>query len=153
MNTTLEGNIMAKVETSIVVNRSTGEVYQFVCVNENALQWQLGLLEVRVTHDVDGVGRAWTDVVQILGRRLEFSFRLVDSLSDRKLAFQSTAGPIPVQGSYSFEPAGDGTQVTFLMTGEPGGFFKLAEPVFMKMLQRQWQTSLANLKDVLEAQA
>jgi hypothetical protein len=48
---------------------------------------------------------------------------------------------------------GEGTQVTFLLAGEPGGFFKLAEPVLMQILQRQWQTNLANLKDVLEAQA
>ena len=143
---------MAKVETSIVVNRPVGDVFQFISVNENALQWQPGLLETRVTNDVNGVGRAWIDVVQVLGRRLEVPFRLTDRQTDRKLAFQSTGGPIPMQGSYAFEPSGDGTRVTFLLTGEPGGFFKLAEPVLMQILQRQWQTNLANLKDVLEAQ-
>jgi hypothetical protein len=78
---------------------------------------------------------------------MEIPFRLTDWQSDRTLAFQSTGGPIPMQGSYAFEPSGDGTQVTFLLTGEPGGFFKLAEPVLMQILQRQWQTNLANLKD------
>ena len=143
---------MAKVETSIVVNRPVGEVFQFISVNDNALQWQPGLLETRITHDVQGVGKAWIDVVQFLGRRMEIPFRLTDWQPNRKLAFQSTGGPIPMQGSYAFEAAGDGTQVTFLLTGEPGGFFKLAEPVLMQILQRQWQTNLANLKDVLEAQ-
>ena len=143
---------MAKVETSIVVNRPVGKVFQFISVNENALQWQPGLLETRITNDVTGPGRAWTDVVQFLGRRLEVPFRLTDWQPDRKIAFQSTGGPIPMQGSYAFEPAGDGMRVTFLLTGEPGGFFKLAEPVLMQILQRQWQTNLANLKDVLEAQ-
>ena len=143
---------MAKVETNIVVNRPVGEVFQFISVNENALQWQPGLLETRITSDAPGVGRAWIDVVQVLGRRMEIPFRLTDQQADRKLAFQSTGGPIPMQGSYTFEPNGDSTQVTFLLTGEPGGFFKLAEPVLMQILQRQWQTNLANLKDVLEAQ-
>ncbi len=144
---------MAKVETSIVVKRPVGEVFQFLSVNENALQWQPGLLETRITNDVQGVGRAWIDTVQFLGRRMEVPFQLTDWQADRKLGFQSTGGPIPMQGSYTFESSGDGTQVTFQLTGEPGGFFKLAEPVLMKMLQRQWQTNLANLKDVLEAQA
>ena len=143
---------MAKVETSIVVNRPAGEVFQFISVNENALQWQSGLLEARVTSDVLGVGRAWIDVVQFLGRRIEVLFQLTDQQADRKIGFQSTGGPIPMQGSYAFEQSGTGTQVTFLLTGEPGGFFKLAEPVLMQILQRQWQTNLANLKDVLEAQ-
>lgn len=72
--------------------------------------------------------------------------------ADRKIAFQSVGGPIPMQGSYALAPGGDGTQVTFLLTGEPGGFFKLAEAVLMRMLQQQWRTNLTNLKDVLEAQ-
>jgi uncharacterized protein YndB with AHSA1/START domain len=143
---------MAKVETNIVVNRPVSDVFQFLSVNENALQWQPGLLETRITNDVQGVGKAWIDVVQFLGRRMEVPFQVTDWQADRKVAFQSTGGPIPMQGSYTFESSGDGTQVTFVLTGEPGGFFKLAEPVLMKMLQRQWQTNLANLKDVLEAQ-
>lgn len=134
---------MAKVETSIVVNRPVGEVFQFISINENALQWQPGLLETRIINDVNDVGWAWIDVVQFLGRRLEVPFRLTDWQPERKIAFQSTGGPIPMQGSYAFEPAGEGTQVTFVLTGEPGGFFKLAEPVLMQMLQRQWQTNLA----------
>jgi hypothetical protein len=63
--------------------------------------------------------------------------------ADRKIAFQSVGGPIPMQGSYALAPGGD---------GEPGGFFKLAEAVLMRMLQQQWRTNLTNLKDVLEAQ-
>lgn len=122
-------------------------------IKENALQWQPGLLETWITNDVTGLGRAWIDVVQFLGRRLEVPFRLTGWQPDRKVAFQSTGGPIPTQDSYSFEAVGDGTPVTFVLTGEPGGFFKLAEPVSMQMLQRQWQTNAANLKDVLEAQA
>ena len=144
---------MAKVETSIIVNRPVSEVFQFLSVNENALQWQPGLLETRITNDVQGVGKAWIDVVQFLGRRMEVPFQLTDWQADRNLAFQSTGGPIPMQGSYSFAPNGAGVQVTFLLTGEPGGFFKLAEPVLIRLLQRQWDTNLANLKDVLEAQA
>jgi carbon monoxide dehydrogenase subunit G len=143
---------MAKVEASIVVNRTVSEVFQFLSVNENALQWQPGLLEARITHDVQGLGRAWVDVVQFLGRRMEVPFQLTDWQRDQKIAFKSMGGPIPMQGSYAFEPGGAGTQVTFWLTGEPGGFFKFTEPVLMQILQRQWQTNLANLKDVLEAQ-
>ena len=143
---------MAKVEANVVINRPLAEVFQYISINENALQWQSGLLETRITNDVTGPGRAWIDTVQFVGRRLEVPFQLTDRQLDQKIAFQSTGGPIPMQGSYAFEPATGGTRVTFLLTGEPGGFFKLAEPVLMQILQRQWQTNLANLKDVLEAQ-
>jgi uncharacterized membrane protein len=144
---------MAKVEANVVINRPLTEVFQYLSVNENALQWQPGLLETRVTNDITGPGRAWIDTIQFLGRRMETPFQLTDWQLNQKIAFQSTGGPIPMQGSYAFAPNGAGVQVTFLLTGEPGGFFKLAEPVLMRLLQRQWDTNLANLKDVLEAQA
>jgi uncharacterized membrane protein len=145
---------MAKVEANVVINRPLTEVFQFMSVNENALQWQSGLLETRVTNDVEGPGRAWIDTIQVLGRRMETPFQTTtDWRLNQKIAFQSTGGPIPMQGSFSFAPNGKGVQVTFLLTGEPGGFFKLAEPVLMRLIQRQWDTNMANLKDVLEAQA
>lgn len=143
---------MAKVEANVVINRPLADVFQFMSANENALQWQSSLLDTRITNDVQGIGRTWIDTIQFLGRRMETPFQLTDWQLNQKIAFQSMGGPIPMQGSYAFAPSGDGTQVTFQLTGEPGGFFKLAEPVLMKMVQRQWQTNLANLKDVLEAQ-
>ena len=69
-----------------------------------------------------------------------------------KFAFKSTSGPIPVAGSYTLEPVGDGTRVIFALEGEPGGFFKVAEPIVRRITLRQWETNLANLKDLLEAE-
>ncbi len=66
---------MAKVEANVVINRPLAEVFQFISVNENALQWQPGLLETRVTNDVNGPGRAWIDTIQFLGRRIETPFQ------------------------------------------------------------------------------
>ena len=120
---------MIRIEAGVTVNRPVAEVFRFLQDNRNALQWQSGLLEARVTNDVIGVGRAWVDVVQFLGRRIEVASELVEYEPDRALGFKSTSGPIPLEGRYSLEPDGDGTKLTFTMQGEPGGFFKLAEPI------------------------
>ena len=143
---------MIRVQTSVTVNRPVAEVFRFMSDNQNALQWQSGLLEARITNDVMAIGRAWVDVVQFLGRRIEIASELTDYEEDRVLGFKSISGPIPVTGSYSFEPDGEGTKVTFTLQGEPGGFFKLAEPIVARSTQRQWETNLANLKDLLEQQ-
>ena len=141
---------MIRVQTSVTVNRPVAEVFRFMSDNQNALQWQSGLLEARITNDVMAIGRAWVDVVQFLGRRIEIASELTDYEEDRVLGFKSISGPIPVTGSYSFEPDREGTKVTFTLQGEPGGFFKLAEPIVARSTQRQWETNLANLKDLLE---
>ena len=144
---------MIRIQASVTVNRPLEEVFRFMTDNQNALQWQSGLLEARVTNDVVGVGKTWVDVVQFLGRRIEVASELTEFEPLRVVGFKSTSGPIPLEGRYAFEPDGEGTKITFAMQGEAGGFFKLAEPIVARSTQRQWETNLANLKDLLEQQA
>ncbi len=144
---------MIQIQTSVTVNRPLEEVFRFMTDHQNALQWQSGLLEARVTNDVVGIGKTWVDVVQVLGRRIEVASELTEFEPLRVVGFKSTSGPIPLEGRYAFEPDGASTKVTFTMQGEPGGFFKLAEPIVARSTQRQWETNLANLKDLLEQRA
>ena len=51
------------------------------------------------------------------------------------------------------EPIEGGTRVTETYQAEPGGFFKLAEPLMVRMGKRQFQSDLDNLKDLMEANA
>ena len=141
---------MIRIQASVTVNRPLEEVFRFMTDNRNALQWQSGLLEARVTNDVVGIGKTWVDIVQVLGRRIEIASELTEFEPLRTVGFKSTSGPIPLEGRYAFEPDGAGTKVTFTMQGEAGGFFKLAEPIVARSTQRQWETNLANLKDLLE---
>ena len=133
---------MIRIQASVTVNRPLEEVFRFMTNHQNALQWQSGLLEARVTNDVVGVGKTWVDVVQVLGRRIEIASELTEFEPLRVVGFKSTSGPIPLEGRYAFEPDGAGTKVTFTMQGETGGFFKLAEPIVTRSTQRQWETNL-----------
>ncbi len=141
---------MIRIQANVTINRPLEEVFRFMTDHQNALQWQSGLLEARVTNDVVGVGKTWVDVVQFLGRRIEVASELTEYEPLRAVGFKSTSGPIPLEGRYAFESDGAGTKVTFNLQGEAGGFFKLAEPIVARSTQRQWETNLANLKDLLE---
>jgi len=85
------------------------------------------------------------------GRPVETEFELTSLEPGREIAFKSINGSFPVSGVYSFAPAGESTAVTFDLQGEPGGFFRLAEPLLGRMIQRQWDANVANLKDILES--
>jgi hypothetical protein len=65
---------MIQIETSVDINRPVEQVAEFFSDNENALLWQTGLLETRLTSEPNRVGSTWTDVVKVLGRRIELSF-------------------------------------------------------------------------------
>ena len=142
---------MIEVSSSTIVERPPDEVFDFVNNGQNAQMWLAGWLETRPTSEAEGVGFTWIDVVEVFGRPVETEFQVTEYEPGRKIAFKSIRGSFPVSGVYSFAPTGEGTAVTFTLQGEPGGFFKLAEPLLGRMLQRQWDTNLANLKDVLEA--
>jgi len=65
----------------------------------------------------------------------------------------SKSGPFPLQVTVTFEPLEGGTRVNTTIEGEPGGFFKLAEPLIVSVSKRQSQSDLDNLKDLMEANA
>lgn len=51
------------------------------------------------------------------------------------------------------EPAGAGVKLTFHYRGESCGFFKLAEPLVVRLAKRQVRTAAGNLKALLEQNA
>jgi len=148
---------MITIKSSTTINRPPTEVFDFVVNSQNAQTWLSGLLETRPTSDKEGVGHTWIDVIEMFGRPVETEFELTELEPGRRFAFKSISGSFPISGVYSFTPtgngdsAGAGTTVTFDLQGEPGGFFKLAQPLLSRMIQRQWDTNVANLKDVMES--
>lgn len=143
---------MINVDASVTINRPPGDVFSYMIVQENAQNWMTGMVETRPTSETTGVGYTWIDVVQVFGRQVSTEFETIELEQDKKIVFKSIDGPMPISGSYSYAASGAGTEVRFRMEAEPGGFFKLAEPLLARSQQRQWETNLANLKDVLEGQ-
>ena len=144
---------MITIEYSVMINRPVEEVFSFVTNPENNSQWVSGLIEVKLTSPGPmGVGSTGTDVRQFLGRRIESTWEVTAHEVNRKSAFKVSSGPLPMEGTWTFEPVEGGTNVTFKVEGDPGGFFKLAEPLVGRIAKRQIENDHNNLKDLLEAQ-
>ena len=145
---------MITIEHSVVINRPIEDVFAFLSNIENESQWQTGLVESAQTSQGPlGVGTTGREVRQFLGRRMESTYEITQYEQNRKLGFKTTSGPIPMEGGYTLESAEGGTKLDFLMQGEAGGFFKLAEPILARMVRRQIESDFGNLKDLLEARA
>jgi uncharacterized protein YndB with AHSA1/START domain len=145
---------MTKLESSVVINRPPEEVFAFVTDPGNMTQWMAELVEGKQTSEGPlGVGTTLSAVAKPLGRRAESTQEVVEYEPNSKYAFKSTSGPVASQDNYTFEPVAGGTKLTRVAEAEMSGFFKLAEPLMVRMMQRQFDTNFANLKDLLEAQA
>jgi uncharacterized membrane protein len=99
------------------------------------------------------VGTTGRFVSKFLGRRIENESVVTEFEPNRKYSWQSKSGPFPFQASMTFEGTEGGTQVNATIEAEPGGFFKLAEPLIVSMAKRQFQSDFDNLKDLMEANA
>jgi uncharacterized protein YndB with AHSA1/START domain len=142
---------MVKVELSVIINRPVAEVFAFVTDPANNAKWQDGLVESRlVSSGSVGVGAQITDVRKFIGRDMDSKLEVTAFEPNKKFGEKVISGPLKFEIIETFEPSGDGTKVSLLAQGEPGGFFKLAEGMVQKQLQGQLEGDAQRLKKVLE---
>ena len=145
---------MAKLEISTVINRPVEEVFAFLSNPENYPKWISSSSEVKIISEGPiGVGTTFRPVVNFLGRRIEGESEVTEYEPNRRYATKSKLGPVPVEWRVTFERVEGGTRVSMSGEVEPGGFFKIAEPLLVSMVKRQFEADLANLKDLMEAHA
>jgi uncharacterized membrane protein len=145
---------MIKVQTSVVISRSPKAVFAYISNFENNPRWQGGIKEARFTsHGPLGVGSTYAQVATFLGRRVESTFEVIDYQPNRLVKATSTSGSFPITFTRIVEPVDHGTKVSAIVEGDATGFFKLAQPLLARMVQKSVDADYTNLKQILEAQA
>jgi uncharacterized membrane protein len=134
----LEEAIMARVEVSTTIKRPVEDVFAVISNVENNPKWSSAALEAKQTSPGPiGVGTTAHFVGKLLGRRIESDSVVTEFVANRKWTFESKSGPFPITGTNTVEPIDGGTRVTVTFDVQPGGFFKLAEPLLISMAKRQ----------------
>jgi Polyketide cyclase / dehydrase and lipid transport len=91
-------------------------------------------------------------VARFLGRRLAYTYEVVELVVGERLVMRTARGPFPVETTYTWQPVGsDRTRMTLRNRGEPAGFARVTGPVMTAAMRRANQKDLANLKRILEA--
>jgi len=145
---------MFQIETSTVINRPVEDVFAVLSNLENNPKWASGFLEATKTSAGPiGVGTTWHVVQKALGQRLESEVAVTAYEANRTCVQKGKGGPIAVEIRQTYEPVAGSTRVSLALEAEPGGFFKLAEPLVKNFAKRTLETDLANLKDLMEARA
>ena len=145
---------MAKAEIRTTIKRPVEDVFAVLSDVENSPTWSSSSLEAKQTSAGPiGVGTTTRSVSTFLGRRIEIESEVTEFEPNRKFASRSKSGPFPFQASITVERIEGGTRVNAAIEAEPGGFFKLAEPLIVRVAKRQFQSDFDNLKDLMEANA
>lgn len=140
-----------RIVESAIIERPVEKVFALAGDYENDPLWRSGVVEMR--YEPPGaprVGARTREVMQLFGRRVTTVAEVVGFERDRRTAFQARGGPVPVRGSRTFEPVGEGTRFTYELSAQPGGLWALLSPVLARTLRRQVEGDLKKLKTLLE---
>lgn len=141
------------VRTDVVIRRRREEVAEYAADPSNAPDWYANIDEVRwETEPPLRVGSRATFVARFLGRRLEYTYAIVELVPGSRLVMRTAQGPFPMETTYEWEDAGDGaTRMTLRNRGEPSGFAKVAGAVMARAMRNANRDDLAAVKRILEA--
>lgn len=142
---------MINLDLSALIDKPVKDVFAFITNPKNMSKWNSAVVSLeQITPGALGVGTKFKSVGEMLGRRIEGEMQVVAFEPDSKYGFQMDAGPVQVNVVLSFKTVGTGTKLSLNAQGNPGGLFKLAEPVMQARVKAMMEENLARLKSVLE---
>jgi uncharacterized membrane protein len=140
------------VLTEIVISRPRDEVATYAGDPSNAPRWYANIESVSwQTPPPMRIGSKLDFVAHFLGRRLAYTYEVVDHVPGERLVMRTAQGPFPMETTYTWHPVDDThTRMTLRNRGEPSGFSKLGAPMMAAAMRRANRNDLASLKRVLE---
>ena len=140
------------VTTETVIDRSVDHVSMFAADPGNAPRWYANIESVEwVTPPPIGLGSRLAFIARFLGRRLAYTYEIVELVPGRRLRMRTAEGPFPMETTYTWEPTEQGkTRMRLRNRGKPRGFSRIGAPVMAAAIRRANRNDLSNLKQLLE---
>ena len=98
------------------------------------------------------VGSRIAFVAQFLGRRIAYTYEIVELFPGERLVMRTADGPFPMETTYTWQTVAAGrTRMTLRNRGVPSGFSAWVAPFMAFAMRRANRKDLALLKRVLES--
>ena len=141
------------VVCSIVIDRPRREVADYASHPDNAPSWYVNIKSVEwKTPPPLRIGSEIAFVARFLGRKLAYTYEVVEWVRDERFVMRTAQGPFPMETTYTWETTASGsTRMTLRNAGAPAGFSKLFGPFMARAMRSANQKDLAALKRLLES--
>jgi uncharacterized membrane protein len=140
------------VLTEILIDRPRTEVAAYAGDPSNAPEWYANIesVEWRTPQPV-AVGSRLDFVARFLGRRIAYTYEVVELTPGERLVMRTAQGPFPMETTYTWHSSDSSrTRMTLRNRGEPAGFAKVTAPMMAASIRRANQKDLATIKRILE---
>jgi len=141
------------VLTEITIARPLAAVADYAADPSHAPAWYANIESVTwETPPPAQVGSRVGFAARFLGRRLAYTYEIVELVPGRRLVMRTAEGPFPMETTYTWTAVDDrSTHMTLRNRGEPAGFSKVASPFMAVAMRRANNKDLAALRALLEA--
>jgi uncharacterized membrane protein len=142
------------VLSEVAIRRPRNEVAAYAVDPDHVPSWYANIQSVEwKTPPPIALGSRIAFVAKFAGRRLEYTYEVVELYPGKRFVMRTAEGPFPMETTYTWEAIDrDTTRMTLRNRGLPSGFSALMRPFMSWMLARENRKDLALLKRVLEAQ-
>jgi uncharacterized membrane protein len=140
------------VISEITIARPRAEVAAYAADPDNTTAWYENIKSIDWESPPPlTVGSRLAFVARFLGRRLAYTYEIVDLVPGERFVMRTAQGPFPMETTYTWHDAGGGaTRMTLRNRGEPAGFAKLTAPMIAAAMRRANRKDLERLKQILE---
>jgi len=143
---------METFEKSIIINALPEKVFEYIDEPMNDPEWMIGMVEVHEVEGPPGVGRHFRWTFKMVGVPLKGQSTTIEHVPNRRTVTESQGG-VSSTWAADVEPEGEGTKLTMKVEyAIPVPVLgKLAEQLISKQNQRNLESSMETIKEMLEA--
>ncbi len=140
------------VRSEIEIARPRAEVAAFAGDLDNTTLWYENIEAVDWRSPKPAaVGSRVDFSARFLGRRLTYTYEILELVPGRRLVMATASGPFPMETTYTWEDAPRGaTTMTLRNRGEPSAFFRIATPLLERAMRSANRKDLARVREYLE---
>ena len=140
---------MARISTTIEIERPVAEVFEYLTDLRNAKDWSTEVVDVSY-HGELAHGTTGSDTRTMGRKELVMPWRVTtfDEPSRVTLSYEQ---PFPFDATFSFEPTDRGTRVTCVTDLHPRGWWRLLGPVMAWEGRKADRVQFAKVKAILES--
>ncbi len=141
------------VSSEITIRRPRDQVAAYASNPDHTPSWFVNIKSIEwKTQPPVKVGSQMAFVAQFLGRRLAYTYEVVELVPGERFVMRTAEGPFPMETTYTWETTPEGgTRMTLRNRGIPAGFSRLMAPFMARAVRSANRKDLAALKTLLES--